>query len=273
MTYDDPGQCWRSDGTLLGLDLAREICREAAARCTNKPGSLAKALGSAQTVAAVERLARADRRLAATTDQWDADPWLLNTPGGVVMLKTGQMRRHRPSDYMTKITAVAPGGDCPLWLRFLGRITAGDKALEAFLQRMAGYALTGDVSEHALFFGHGTGANGKSVFVETLAGILGDYHRTSPIETFVVSHSDRHPTELAALQGARLVTAIETEEGRRWAESRIKALTGGDKIAAPSSCGRGTFSSSHSQFKLLICGNHFSPACKAWTRPSGGGST
>ena len=218
------------EGTLLGMSLAREICREAAARCNKL--SLAKALGSAQTVAAVERLAKADRRLAATAEQWDVDPWLLNTPGGVVQLRTGQLRPHDPLDYMTKITAVAPGGDCPLWERFLDRVTAGDKELAAFLQRMAGYALTGDVSAHALFFAHGGGANGKSRFVEAIAGILAGYHRTSPIETFVASHSDRHPTELAALQGARLVTATETEQGRRWAESRIKALTGGDKIAA-----------------------------------------
>ena len=79
--------------------------------------------------------------------------------------------------------------------------------------------------DHALFFAHGTGANGKSVFVSTIAGILGDYHRTAPVETFTASSGERHPTDLAMLQGARLVTAVETEEGRRWAESKVKALT------------------------------------------------
>ena len=249
--------CWRPDETLGAITYSRKICRAAAQRC-NK-ARLAKALASSNTVAAVERLARSDPRLAATVDQWDADPWALNTPGGVVMLKTGKMRRHRPTDFMTKSTSVAPGGECPLWLSFLGRVTGGDKALEGFLQRMAGYALTGDVSAHALFFGHGPGANGKTVFIETIAGILGDYHRTSPIETFVVSHSDRHPTELANLQGARLVTATETEEGRHWAESKIKALTGGDKIAARFM--RQDFFEFTPQFKLLLVGNH-KPALK-----------
>ena len=70
------------------------------------------------------------------------------------------------------------------------------------------------------------------MFISTLAGILGDYHATAPIETFTACTADRHPTELAGLRGARLVTAVETEEGRRWAESRIKALTGGDRITA-----------------------------------------
>jgi putative DNA primase/helicase len=83
-----------------------------------------------------------------------------------------------------------------------------------------------------MFFGYGTGANGKGVFNTTLAGVLNDYARTAPVETFTASKTERHPTELAALRGARLVTAVETEEGRNWAESRIKLLTGGDRIAA-----------------------------------------
>jgi putative DNA primase/helicase len=123
-----------------------------------------------------------------------------------------------------------------------------------FLQRVLGYCLTGSTREHALFFLYGTGANGKSVLLNTVAGILGDYHRTAPIETFTASAVDRHPTELACLQGRRLVTAIETEEGRRWAESRIKALTGGDKIAARFM--RGDFFEFTPAFKLVIAGNH-----------------
>ena len=97
---------------------------------------------------------------------------------------------------------------------------------------MAGYSLTGSTREHALFFAYGTGGNGKSVFMNTLTGILNDYAVTSPMETFTESRNDRHPTELAMLQGARLVVAQETEQGKRWAQSRIKALTGGDPVTA-----------------------------------------
>ena len=121
---------------------------------------------------------------------------------------------------MTKITAVGPRGDCPRFLAFLNRITGGDAALVSYLQRVLGYALTGVTREHALFFAYGTGADGKSVLLSTVAGILGEYHRTAPIETFVASNGDRHPTDLAGLRRARLVTATETEEGRRWAEAR-----------------------------------------------------
>lgn len=245
------GTRWQDDDTLAVFDSARGVCRTAAKSA--KP-RLAKELTSAKTVAAVERLARSDRRLAATADQWDADPWLLNTPNGVIDLRTGLMHEHRAGDYLTHVTAVAPAGDCPLWREFLARVTAGDQALQQYLQRVCGYALTGVTSEHALFFLWGRGANGKGTFVNAIAGILGDYHRTAPIETFVASSSDRHPTDLAGLRGARLVTATETEEGRRWAEAKIKTLTGGDQISARFM--RQDFFDYMPQFKLVIGGNH-----------------
>jgi putative DNA primase/helicase len=201
-------------------------------------------------------LAGEDRRLAATVDQWDGDPWLLNTPDGVIDLRTGERRHHRAEDYMTKITAVAPDASCPipLWRAFLDRVTDKDKKLQAYLARMSGYSLTGVTTEHALFFLHGGGANGKGVFMNTIANILGDYHRTAPIETFTATNNEQHPTELAMLRGARMVTATETEDGRRWAESRLKTLTGGDRIAARFM--RQDFFEYLPQFKLVISGNH-----------------
>jgi putative DNA primase/helicase len=246
------GTYWRFDDTKLAFDLAWRICREAAAEC-NKART-ASAIASAKTVAAAERLALADRRIAATVDQWDSDVWLLNTPGGVVDLRSGNLRQHDPLDYMTKITGVEPRWGCPLFLAFIDRIAGGDTDLVAYLRRLFGYGLTGVTTEHALFFGYGTGANGKSVLLSTAAGILADYHRAAPIETFTATNTDRHPTDLAGLRGARLVTATETEEGRRWAESRIKSLTGGDKIAARFM--RQDFFEFTPQFKLLIAGNH-----------------
>jgi putative DNA primase/helicase len=249
------GQCWRRDKTLLGFKNARQVCREAAAECNESPNRL-RTIASAKTVAAVEKLARADHRLAATTDQWDSDPWLLNTPDGVIDLRTQKLREHRPEDHMTKMTSVGPDDSCqiPLWLKFLARVTNNDIELQGFLQRVFGYALTGQTIEQAFFFLYGKGANGKTVFINTIAGIMGGYRKAAPIETFTVSDIDRHPTELARLHGARLVTAIETEEGRHWAESRIKQLTGGDPVAARFM--RQDFFEYTPQFKLVIAGNH-----------------
>jgi putative DNA primase/helicase len=246
------GTRWKPDATLNTFNRARIICRRASSQCEN--AKVAAKVASASTVAAVERLAKADRRHAATVDQWDANPWLLNTPGGTVDLKTGKMRPHNPADHMTKMTAVAPGGECPMWRKFLAKVTNGDTAVQDYLKRMAGYALTGSIREHALFFFFGTGANGKGVTINTMTGIMADYACVAGIETFTASTSDRHPTDLAMLRGARLVTAQETEEGRRWAESRIKAMTGGDPITARFM--RQDFFTFEPTFKLLIAGNH-----------------
>ncbi len=250
--YEWDGSVWRHDETLKVFDLARRVCRSASSECDKE--RVAAMVASAKTVAAVERLAKADRRHAATVDQWDADPWLLNTPGGVVDLRTGILRRHMPDDYMTKTTAVTPGGECPQWHAFLDTVTAGDADLKAFIQRMAGYCLTGSIREHALFFAFGTGANGKGVTINTLTGILSDYATVATMETFTASTNERHTTDLAMLRGARMVTAQETEEGRRWAEARIKAMTGGDPITARFM--RQDNFTFDPKFKLLIAGNH-----------------
>jgi putative DNA primase/helicase len=246
------GMRWRFDNTLHAFDRARFICREAASRA-NDP-RVRMAVASAKTVTAVDRLAKSDRRLAATIDQWDVDPWLLNTPAGILDLRTGDMRPASIDDYATKITAITPGVQCPTWDTFMRRVTSDDQELIAFLRRLCGYALTGITSEHALFFLYGTGANGKGVFLSTVAGILGDYHTAAAIETFTASKSEHHPTDLAHLRGARLVTATETEAGCGWAESKMKALTGGDKIAARFM--RGDFFEFVPSFKLIIAGNH-----------------
>jgi putative DNA primase/helicase len=252
MSWD--GMRWVDDDTLHVFDLARGVCRAASAECNDTERATAVKVASKATSAAVERLAAADRKHAAKVEQWDADAWLLNTPRGTVDLRTGDIRQHRRGDYITKITSAGPGGDCPLWLRFLDRITGGNSDLVSFLQRMIGYALTGCTREHALFFLYGTGANGKSVFVSTVSGLLADYARASPASSFTATANEQHPTDVAGLRGARFVNATETEDGARWAESKIKSLTGGDKIAARFM--RCDFFEFTPEFKLVIAGNH-----------------
>jgi putative DNA primase/helicase len=155
---------------------------------------------------------------------------------------------------ITKIAACDAYGECPLWHAFLQRVTDEDLELQHYLQRVAGYCLTGSTREHVLFFLYGTGANGKGVFLNTLRGIWHDYAAVAPMETFIKTYNDRHPTELAYLRGVRLVIAQETERGRRWDESKIKALTGGDPISARFM--RQDFFEYVPQFKILIAGNH-----------------
>jgi putative DNA primase/helicase len=246
------GTHWQRENTLKVYDLARIVCREAAASCETI--KLRPKIASASTVAAVERLARADRVHATSPDVWDADLWSLNTPGGLVDLRRGILVPHRRVDAITRIATATPRGECPAWQDFLATVTGKDTELEAYLQRVVGYCLTGVTGEHALFFLYGTGANGKSVFVTTVSGILGDYATVAPMDMFMAATGERHPTDMAGLRGARLVTATETEQGRRWAESKLKALTGGDKITARFM--RQDFFEFVPQFKLVVAGNH-----------------
>jgi hypothetical protein len=235
------GSRWEVDERLLHMTRCRAYLRaradslvRAAARGeiedfdVDNAEVLAKALRSGPMVTNVTGLARSNPEMVATAEQWDADPWLLGTPGGVVDLRTGNLRPARTEDYTTKSTAVAPappGARAPLWEAFLDRITGGNVELQGYLQRFAGYSLTGSIQEHAFAFGYGTGANGKSVFINTLAWLLADYSQTIPTEMLMVSNTDRHPTEVARLRGVRLAIGSETEDGKRWAESKIKSLT------------------------------------------------
>jgi putative DNA primase/helicase len=180
---------------------------------------------------------------------------LLGTPGGTVDLRTGELRTSRLEDCITKMTSVAPLDEpCPRWIQFLNEATGKDADLIEFLQQWCGYGLTGLTREHALVFVYGAGGNGKSVFLNVVQTIMKDYAITAAMDTFTASKFDKHSTDLAMLQGARLVTASETEEGRAWAEARIKQMTGGDAITARfMRQDNFTFTP---QFKLTIIGNH-----------------
>lgn len=225
------GASWSPNRAGVAFQWARELAREL---CQDEAPKTRFIASKTSFAAGVERFCRSDPTFAVTIEGWDADPWLLGTPGGTVDLRTGELRKAKREERITKLTAVAPAEtpDCTTWLRFLDDVTQGDAGYIRFLQQWAGYCLTGDTSEQALCFAFGGGGNGKGVLIHVLAGILKDYAVNAAMETFTASKHDRHPTEIAALRGARLVTASETEQGRQWAEARIKQLTGGDTMRA-----------------------------------------
>jgi putative DNA primase/helicase len=248
------GKQWRQDEVQFPLQAARLVCRNAASKVND--GKVGKQIARIAVISATRKLGSCNPRIAATTDQWDTDIWKLNTPDGIVDLKTGKLYDHDPADYMTKITAVGPDPKCPtaIWDAFLDRVTNKDRDLQNYMKRYFGYGLTGVVSEHAMAFLHGNGRNGKGVCLHTVSDVMGDYHKETGIDVFTAALGERHPTELANLRGARLVTATETEEGRAWAESRIKMMTGGDTISARFM--RQDFFEYLPQFKLAVMGNH-----------------
>jgi putative DNA primase/helicase len=246
---------WREETTLLAFDLARKSIREDVRQYGN--GKPPAAVSSAKVVSAIERLAKADRRQAATLEQWDADKRLLNTESATIDLQTGEGRAPQPTDYITKKTACAaapPGTPHPIWSAFLDRVTAGNVELQKFLQRFCGYCCTGLTLEHKFVFFYGTGANGKSTFVNTIREILCDYATVADVGTFIASRTERHPTDVAKLHGYRLAIGQETEKGRRWDEAKVKSMTGGDKLTARFM--RQDYFDFVPDFKLWIVGNH-----------------
>jgi P4 family phage/plasmid primase-like protien len=245
------GQRWKPDNEGRTEILVQELCRTAARECP-KPSEQNK-LRSRRTREAIQREAQA--HLPLSVDELDKNPMLLNTQGGTVDLRTGQLAPPNPNNYCTKIAGATPNAKKPQrWRKFLSEITRGDKELERYMQRFAGYCLTGTVSEQVLQFLYGTGANGKSVFTETMQNILGDYAKTTPAETLMVAHHPQHATSTAALRGARLVAVSEVEDGNRWAESKLKELTGGTRVTARFM--RQDEITFLPQFKLIISGNH-----------------
>jgi putative DNA primase/helicase len=247
------GTHWQEDQKNSVFELVRHFVRGIAHRVDSRSR---ESLGRLSFAEKVEKGARSDVRHAITSSEWDAKPFLLATPGGTVDLKSGLLRAADPNDLLTKMTAVAPSptADCPRFLQFLSEATGGDAKLIRFLQQFCGYSLTGSIREHALAFVYGSGGNGKSVFANTIVGILKDYAVVAPMEALVATNNHRHETELAMLCGARLVSASETERGKAWAEARVKRLTGGDPITARfMHKDHFTF---RPTFKLLILGNH-----------------
>lgn len=225
------GQRWRRDASSLARSAAFHLCRQAA-RDEENP-SRRNAVGSERMRGAVERLSRDVRRMRADIDDFDAGDWLLNTPGGVVDLKNGEIRPHDPALLMGKMTSVAPSDAEPRrWLEVLHRICGGDADLVTYLQHLAGYALTGDTSEQSLHFLVGPGGSGKGTYLNSLVDLMGDYATTPDSSLFLANKRDGHPTSLARLAGKRLIVAQEIPEDSVWNEALLKSLSGGDRQTA-----------------------------------------
>jgi putative DNA primase/helicase len=165
-------------------------------------------------------------------NQFDANPWILGMKNGVLDLKTGKFRDARPDDYLTKQAGVEYVKDakCPKWEKFLLDIFDGDEDLVLWLQKLVGYCLTGDTSEHFFNIFHGKGRNGKGVFFTVLGWMLGDYMGVANFSTFDASNRSEMTNDLASLKGARILLISETEKDKYLAEAKLKQVTGEDPI-------------------------------------------
>lgn len=181
---------------------------------------------SSNSKAAIEML---KPMVVVRPDIFDHDPWLLNTLAGCIDLRTGELIDHSDvkNKFLTRLAPVAYDceAECPQWRRFIGQTFGGNDRLIQYVQRLMGCCLTGDISEQIMPIFHGGGANGKSVLLDTIMGILGDYATYAP-ESLLTTGGSEHPTEIADLRGRRLVVASETEEGKGLRIALVKRLTG-----------------------------------------------
>ncbi len=259
------GSLWVTDKTDQVMQLAKETVRSIYSDVANttdehvrsellkhatrseKFGSLKSMIGSAQSEGGV----------AISPEEFDQDPWLFNCHNGTLDLRTGEFKGHRRRDLITKLAPVAfdPAALCPRWLDFLKEVMAGNENKISYLQKAAGYSLTGLTREQCLFLFWGYGRNGKTTFLETLKALIGsDYATQAASETFTQRGRGQILSDLAAMRGSRLVTLPDFEKGERLNEALIKQVTGGDQVRARYLYGE--WFTYTPQFKLWLMGNH-----------------
>lgn len=212
-----------------------------------------KAMSSARGLSSMIDLAKSD--LVVTHSELDQDPMLFVVRNGTIDLRTGLLRQSERSDLLTKSSGIIfdDFAKCHEWYRFLIS-TFDDAEIIGYIRRLIGYCLTGQTNHAILTILNGNGANGKSVFVETLQCLLGEYATICDPHMLLSKHGDNHPTEVASLYGMRLVTCSETDEGRRLDEAKIKMLTGADSLQARRM--REDFWTFKPTHKMMLATNH-----------------
>lgn len=249
-----PGR-WSPDpsGTVV-VELMRTTLLAREAATPDEREHRASSLGRRSLADAVT-IARGLPGIVVSVNRLDADPYVLGTPSGLVDLRSGLVLPADPDALVTRSALVVPDASCPIprWLAFLERMFRGDAVMVAYVRRLFGYALSGLVSWHVLPFLHGPGANGKSVLAGVIRRLLGDYASAAP-SGFLMAGLQQHSTELAMVQGLRLLVASEIDQRAKFDEAKVKLLTGGDAITARHM--RQDFHTFTPTHKLILLGNH-----------------
>lgn len=258
------GLCWQSDQMDSIMELAKKQARDIykegegleddAARIAVARHS--KASQQAPRLKATLELAQSLPLLATQAKLLDTHDMLLGVANGVINLKTGKLQPASTDNLMTRHSPVAfdPNAKCPIFLAFLNQVCGGDKQLEKYLQRVVGYSLTGQTVEQCLFFLYGSGANGKSTFLNVVKDLLGsDFSTQTPSETLMAKRGSS-TNDIARLRGIRVLIANEVEDGSLLAEALVKQMTGGETLTARFHYAE--YFELTPKFKLFIAGNH-----------------
>ena len=237
LVYDGKRYAWdaRGESVKLAHHAARAIFHEAAnAKDKDEQKAIAGWAVTSQGEPRINAMLSQSRPyLAVGMEELDCDPWLINCQNGTLDLRTGRLKDHDPADLITRLAPVAydPEATCPRFERFLHE-TLVDAGVIRFVKRYSGYSLTGSTRERIMAILYGSGKNGKTTLVELLHAVLGDYATNTDVETLLIKKHQGVGNDVAALKGARFVSAAEVEQGRRLAESKIKQMTGRDTVTA-----------------------------------------
>jgi putative DNA primase/helicase len=259
------GTNWKTDegGALIhekGLETVRNIYNELSKtddyRERIEIENFARISESIRRREAMIKTAQYIQEINITADDLDCNPWLLNIRNGTIDVVTGEFREHRQEDMITKLANAKydPAADCPLWKQFIREIMDYKPELINFLQTAIGWALTGDNTEQTMFILYGSGANGKTTFLNTIQYLLGDYATSTPTESFMKKNTDQYTNDIARLRGTRFVSTTEAEQGRRLSEPLIKKITGNDQITARFLYGE--YFNFTPNFKIFMATNH-----------------
>ncbi|MEQ8226235.1 MAG: phage/plasmid primase, P4 family, partial [Candidatus Eremiobacterota bacterium] len=250
---------WKEDETQQIQALAKETVRSYYERVSEYEGNEQKNFikhiisseGMVKRKLMVEA-AMSEPEIGILPEIFDQDKWLLNLKNGTLNLQTKEFQEHKRENYITKLIDINynPEAKCDIWINFLNKIFDNNQETIRFVQKAAGYSLTGLTIEQCIFILHGNGSNGKSTFINIIKEILSDYAQQTPTETFLEKKNNNGATnDLARLRGARFVASVETEQGRNFAEALVKQISGEDTISARFL---------HKEFF------DFKPECKIW---------
>ena len=236
MAFD--GNIWQhQEAETAAIELARETVQQHHASITE---DTTRAAYSRQRITlsyprSLVRAAELRRELRKPTVEFDQEPHLLGCANGIIDLRTGSLITGRPELLVSRSTGIAydPSASAPRWERFLTEVLPADDDVQAYLRQIAGYLLTGETNVQQMWILHGRGANGKTVLVRTLLDLLGDYGQQAPRSVLLGSERHGGPrTDITRLDGMRLVALTETDRSDAFSESRVKELTGGERVVA-----------------------------------------
>lgn len=218
------------------------------------------AFGCHAKVANIEKLAKHNPKVIISSDEFDADPYLLNLKNGTFNLKKMVLQGQSWKDLCSKQAATEfdPTANCPLWIKVLDRIFAGDPEMIGFWQRVCGYSISGLNIEQKLVYAEGVGSNGKSLVLKIIRILLGGYAAHVGFDVFLRGRAvGSVRDDLARLTGIRFLSAVEAEFGQSLSEAVVKSITGGDPLTVRPLYGE--YFTYEPVFKIFLAANNMVP--------------